>query len=335
MKSKILITGAEGFIGSHISEYFNNNSNFEIHLTVMYNSFNSIGNLQKIFKNFDQKRVFIHFVDLTDQLFVSNLFKKYKFDYVLNLAALISVPFSFESPNIYFNNNISLTQNILNSSLENLKIKKIFQFSSSEVYGSAIYTPIDEKHPLQPQSPYSASKISTDSLSLSYYYSYSLPVTIIRPFNCYGPRQSNRGVIPTIIDQILNKNNNRIKLGNTSTFRDYTYVQDLAKIIFMLIASKKNLLGQTINIGTNKTHKIIDIVNTVNKITKSNKKVFMDNLRIRPKKAEVDLLRCDNRKLKKIIGKFKFTTFKDGLKKTINWKKDNELISLKNTKYFI
>tara|TARA_A100001015_G_C14919294_1_gene683660 strand:+ start:90 stop:1076 length:987 start_codon:yes stop_codon:yes gene_type:complete len=315
---KILLTGAEGFIGSHLLDKLSKIKNINIDCSILHNTNNSYGNINT--NLLKKKNIKFFFCDLTDSGFVNNLINKNKYDYILNLASLISVPLSFDLPNTFFKNNIEIAHNLLNSCRSSKNIKKIFFFSSSEVYGSAKNLPITEKHPLQPQSPYAASKIAVDSLVLSYWYSYKLPVTIIRPFNCYGPKQSQRAVIPAIINQFLSKKK-LIKLGTTSTFRDYTLVYDLVKIIEKLLFMETKLSGEVINIGTSKYFQIKDIVSLVSKITKKNKRIILDKQRKRPNKSEIDRLLCDNTKLLKIIGNYKFTSFVVGLKQTINYQK--------------
>jgi nucleoside-diphosphate-sugar epimerase len=315
----ILLTGADGFIGSQMLEALLKNTSFKVHTTSFYNSFGNKGWINKELLN--NKRILNHSIDLRDSSYVYDMIIKNKFKYIINMAALISVPYSYVSPDIFFRNNLELTQNILNAAKISKSAIKILLFSSSEVYGSAIYLPIDEKHPLQPQSPYSASKISTDSLGLSYFYTYGLPITILRPFNCYGPRQSLRAIVPTIICQYLNKNIKNIKLGNLKTSRDLTHVDDLVSIIIKLINTKKNLKGKIINIGSGKSHKINEIVNKVSKIVKIKKKIMTINSRLRPNLSEVKNLMCNNSLLKKIIGKYKFLELDEGLTTTINWYK--------------
>ena len=224
---KILVTGSEGFIGSHLVETLLKKK-YIVKALVQYNSFNSIGWINDLI-NKDSKNLQIFFGDIRDMSFLDKIMQDC--DVVFNLAALIGIPYSYHAPTSYFETNVKGTLNILEAAKKN-KIKKVIITSTSEVYGTGQYLPIDEKHPLVGQSPYSASKISADQLAMSYYYSFDLPVTIIRPFNTYGPRQSLRAIIPTIIQQILINKKREINLGNVKTTRDFSYVSDLSYKFF-------------------------------------------------------------------------------------------------------
>ena len=226
-----------------------------------------------------------------------------KCDQVIHLAAAISIPHSYLYPNEHVSTN-----------------KSCIITSTSETYGSGQYFPMDEKHPLNAQSPYAATKIGADQLALSYYNSFGLKVKIIRPFNCFGPRQSTRAVIPTIIMQLI-KNSKEIKIGNINTFRDYTYVEDLCNAFWLLSNSKKGF-GKIFNIGTRKTHKIEDIFKFLKKISGSSSKIKIEKKRVRPSKSEVKKLHCDNRNFLKYFD-WKPKKFEDKLIHTFNWYKEN------------
>jgi NAD dependent epimerase/dehydratase len=258
--------------------------------------------------------------DIRDPFFCQSLCKD--IDIVFNLAALIAIPYSYEAPNSYINTNITGTLNLLESA-RNSTTKQFIQISTSEVYGTAQYVPIDEAHPLQPQSPYSASKIASDSIAMSYYNSFGIPVTIARPFNTYGPRQSARAVIPTIITQIAS-GASEIKLGDVSPTRDFNFVIDTCEALFTLIDNEK-CIGKTINIGSNSEHSVLETVNLIKEIMKSNVEITYDEQRIRPEKSEVHRLVCDNTLLKSLTGYNHQFDLKAGLSKTIEWfsKKEN------------
>ena len=307
---KILITGADGFIGSHLTEMLVS-CGYEVKALAQYNSFNNWGWLENISC---KEEIEIVTGDIRDPFFCKSVTKDV--DAIFHLAALIAIPYSYEAPSSYVDTNIQGTLNICQAALEN-NVEKIIHTSTSEVYGTAKYVPIDENHPLQPQSPYSASKIAADNMAMSYFNAFNLPLTIARPFNTYGPRQSARAVIPTIILQIIN-GAKEIKLGDLSPTRDFNYVIDTCRGFVSILESKKTL-GEVINIGSNFEISIKDTLNLIKKLMNSDVIFVEDEERIRPKKSEVFRLWCDNKKINELTGfKSKFD-IKDGLQETIDW----------------
>ncbi len=324
---KVLITGSEGFIGSHLVELLVK-SGYKVTALTLYNSFNDIGWLKNIDKKV-LKKIKIFNGDIRDKSLVDEILKNK--DVVINLAALIGIPYSYKSVESYVDTNVKGTMNLLNSA-KKYKVKRFIQTSTSEVYGTAKYIPIDEKHPLSGQSPYAASKIASDQLALSYYRSFDLPVTILRPFNTFGPRQSLRAVIPTIISQCL-FNDGIVKLGNINTTRDFVFINDTVNA-FRLAIKNKNILGEVINIGNNFEISIKEIIKNISQITNKKIKIKIENKRIRAKKSEVYRLYSDNRKAKKIL-KWKLNYsgingFRKGLSETINWQLNNRDLILNN-----
>lgn len=321
MKNKIFVTGADGFIGANFVNYLIDKK-YNVTALCKYNSYNSKGWLEYIGQK-KSKKLKIIFGDICDQNYMRSQTKN--IDIIFNLAALIAIPHSYDAPESYLETNTKGTLNCLLAAKEN-KIDHFFQISTSEVYGSAKYIPIDEDHPLNAQSPYAASKIGADQLTLSFYKSYDLNVTILRPFNNYGKFQSARAIIPTIITQFLNKSKN-IKLGSINTKRDFLYVEDTVRGFELAIKKRKKIIGETINFGTGKSVTILNIIKTIQSILKIKKKILFDRKRIRPKKSEVNHLLANNDKAKKLLGwKPKFSEknqFKLSLKKTINWYKEN------------
>ena len=307
---KILITGADGFIGSHLTEMLLKKGH-KVRALSYYNSFNYWGWLEDIKEN---KNMEIVSGDIRDPFLCKQITKDV--DVVYHLAALIAIPYSYVAPDSYIETNVKGTLNICQAALEN-KCSRVLITSTSEVYGTAQYVPIDEKHPLQPQSPYSASKIGADSIAMSYYNSFNLPVTIVRPFNTYGPRQSARAVIPTIISQMA-AGVKKIKLGDSKPTRDFNYVTDTCEG-FIRLAECKEATGETINIGSDTEISIGDTFKIIKRLMKSNAEMFIEKERIRPKNSEVFRLRCDNSKIKKLCGYEPKHTLEDGLKKTIDW----------------
>ena len=314
-KKKILITGATGFIGSHLTEICLQKG-FKVIAFDRYNPEYSLGYLEN---SKYKKEIDFIFGDIRDYDSVNKAIKRC--DIVFHLAALIGIPYSYYSPLAYIKTNVEGTYNILEASKNN-DTEQLIVTSTSETYGTAQKIPISEQHRLLGQSPYSASKISADQLAISYWRSFKLPVKIIRPFNAYGPRQSNRAVIPSIIMQALN-NKKEIKLGNIKTSRDYTYVSDVCNAYFEILKIK-NMFGTPINVGTNKEYKIENIAKRI--ISKINPKIkiIIDKKRIRPELSEVDRLVCDNTLiLKKTSWRPKYN-FDRGLKETIEWIKINK-----------
>jgi NAD dependent epimerase/dehydratase len=320
MKS-ILITGSEGFIGSHAVDFFLE-KNFFVRAFVHYNSNNRIGWLKNI-KSKNKKNLEIHFGDIRDEKNTEKSFKN--INYVIHLAALIGIPYSYYSPRSYIETNIIGTYNVLESSLRN-KITRLLTTSTSEVYGSALYTPIKEDHPLQGQSPYSASKIGADKLAESYYKSFNLPLTIARPFNTYGPRQSTRAIIPTIITQLLLSN--KLKMGTTFTKRDFNYVADTIDAFYKILNCKK-LIGKEVNICTQKNISIDKLINEISIILNKKNKIIYESKRRRPEKSEVNNLIGSCKLLKKYTRWKSNVSLREGLYKTISWYKDPN-----NLKYF-
>jgi dTDP-glucose 4,6-dehydratase len=324
---KILVTGADGFIGSHLTEELVR-AGHEVKAFVLYNSFNSWGWLDNCGP--DVKGKFEVFSgDIRDPHGVKTAMKGC--DTVLNLAALIAIPYSYHSPDTYVDTNIKGTLNIVQAARE-LGIKKLVHTSTSEVYGTAKFVPITEEHPLQGQSPYSATKIGADQIAMSFYNSFNTPVAIIRPFNTYGPRQSARAIIPTVITQIAN-GQRKIKLGALHPTRDFNYVMDTVRG-FISIAESDKSVGEVINIGSNFEISIGDTVKLIAEIMGADIEIITDDNRLRPDKSEVDRLWADNSKAKKIIGWEPFYGGKDGftrgLKETIDWFTKSE--NLKNYK---
>ena len=313
---KILLTGSEGFIGSHLVEKLVKNGH-ELTCLVLYNSFNSWGWLDKIDDKI-KKNIKIITGDIRDEFLVKSLIKK-NTDVVINLAALIGIPYSYRSPKSYFETNSIGILNILNSSI-NSNVKKIIHTSTSEVYGTPKYIPIDESHLVSAQSPYAASKIAADQIALSYNKSFNLPVTILRPFNTFGPRQSLRAIIPTIVTQLIK--NKVLKLGSLYPTRDLTFVDDTVDA-FVSTLNKKKDIGEIINIGSGFEISVKDLVSQISKIMGVKIDIQKEKERIRPKKSEVDRLYADIKKAKKILNwtpKYtKKNGFEKGLKKTIEW----------------
>lgn len=306
----VLVTGGDGFIGSHLVEYLHSQG---AHVTALsqYNSFNTWGWLDDVNCKSD---INIVTGDVRDGNLCREITKG--IDVIFNLAALIAIPYSYIAPDSYIDTNIKGALNICQAGRMN-EVERIIQISTSEVYGTARYVPIDENHPLQPQSPYSASKIGSDSIAMSFYNAFSLPVVIARPFNTYGPRQSARAVIPTIITQIA-AGMKQIKLGDLSPTRDFNYVLDTCKGLKM-IAECDDLIGQTVNIGSNYEISIWDTVNLIKKIMNSDVEIVTDSVRLRPSKSEVRRLWCDNTKIKSMTGFTPDYSIQEGLEKTVEW----------------
>ena len=313
---RILVTGACGFIGSHLVEKLVK-KNFKVKAFTFYNSIGSNGWIDNIDKKIIKDTEIIS-GDIRDQEFLLKNSKKT--DVIIHLAALIGIPYSYQAVKSYIDTNINGTYNILNAAREN-NISKTLITSTSEVYGTAQRVPITEDHRLSAQSPYAASKIGADQLALSYNKSFDLPVTIIRPFNTFGPRQSTRAIIPSIITQI-SSNKKLIKLGNLNPTRDFTYVEDTANA-FIAAIKRKNISGKTINIGNSFEISIRNILKILKNDFGYKFEVVIDKKRVRTKNSEVDRLFASNLKAKKLL-KWKpefggVNGFKEGLEKTINW----------------
>lgn len=320
---KILVTGADGFIGSHLVETLVK-LGYNVKAFVYYNSFNSWGWLDNSTSDV-KEQIEVFSGDIRDPYGVKEAMKGC--DVVLHLAALIAIPYSYHSPDTYIDTNIKGTLNILQAGKE-LGVDKIVHTSTSEVYGTALYVPIDEKHPLQGQSPYSASKIGADQLALSFYRSFDTPVSIIRPFNTYGPRQSARAVIPTIISQIIS-GEKQIELGALHPTRDFNYVKDTVKG-FISVAESSESTGEVINIGSNFEVSIGDTVQMIADVMGSEITIKTDDKRLRPDKSEVDRLWADNSKAKDLLkwapDYSGLEGMKKGLAETIDWFSDPENI---------
>lgn len=313
--SKILVTGACGFIGSHLTEELAQ-LGADVRAMIHYNSRNDWGQL-KFLPTEIKKSLEVVAGDVRDPIVVRKAVKGCEM--VFHLAALIGIPYSYTAPEEYVDTNIKGTLNVLQASLDE-NVAKVIHTSSSEVYGTAIYTPIDERHPLQAQSPYAASKIGADKIAESYYLSFDLPVAIARPFNTYGPRQSARAVIPTIISQALS--DPKIKLGTLSPVRDFNYVLDTVDG-FIKMAEKEESIGKTINIGSGKGTSIGELVECIEKIIGKKIEVEIDAERIRPQKSEVFKLICDNTMAKKILNWEPKYSLDEGLSETVRWIEGN------------
>lgn len=312
--TKILITGAAGFIGSHLAELLVENG-FKVKAFVRYNSKNSWGWLEDS-KHIDDIEIIAG--DIRDYDSVYNAMTGC--DTVFHLAALIGIPYSYISPLAYIKTNIEGTYNVLESA-KKLNFSNILITSTSETYGTAQYVPIDENHPLVGQSPYSASKIAADQLSLSYYRSFGLPIKIARPFNTFGPRQSARAIIPTIISQILNRNT-EVKVGNTTPARDFTYVEDTCDALIKIWKSDK-LFGEVTNIGSNYDISIEALTLKISKLMDCDITLKKEEIRTRPENSEVQRLVCNNNKLLLNTEWKPKHNLEDGLMKTISWIKEN------------
>ncbi len=307
---KALVTGADGFIGSHLTEVLLNEG-YQVRALAQYNSFNYWGWLEDIEPN-DGLEVVSG--DVRDPNFCRELC--IDIDIVFHLAALIAIPYSYVAPDSYVDTNIRGTLNVCQAARD-CGVKRILVTSTSEVYGTARYVPIDEKHPLQPQSPYSASKIGADAIAMSFYNAYKLPVTIVRPFNTYGPRQSARAVIPTIISQIAG-GMKEIQIGDLSPTRDFNFVADTCQG-FMELAKCNRSIGETVNIGSNFEISIKDTMDMIKDIMHSDVRFITDEQRIRPENSEVFRLWCDNSKIMTLTGFEPKNSIREGLEKTVEW----------------
>lgn len=320
---KVLVTGADGFIGSHLVERLVDEGH-KVKAFVYYNSFNSWGWLDTFPKE-KLSKVEIFAGDIRDPNGVRTAVKG--MDVIYHLAALIAIPYSYHSPDSYVDTNVKGTLNILQAARD-LGVKRVLVTSTSEVYGTAMYVPIDEKHPKQGQSPYSASKIGADAMADSFYRSFNLPVTIVRPFNTFGPRQSARAVIPTIITQLL-AGKTEIKLGALHPTRDLLFVKDTADA-FVEIAKSEKTIGQEVNIATGTEISIQDLAQTIIELINPKAKIISDDVRLRPEKSEVERLLGSADKIRSMTSWKQKHDLKEGLKQTIEWFRDPE--NLKNYK---
>ena len=319
LKNKnVLVTGADGFIGSHLVEMLVE-SGARVKALSYYNSFNYWGWLEAL-DCLDDIEVLSG--DVRDPHFCKEITKEV--DVIFHLAALIAIPYSYIAPDSYVDTNVKGTLNICQAAKEN-GCERIIHTSTSEVYGTAQYVPIDEKHPLQPQSPYSASKIGADHMAMSFFLAFGLPVTIARPFNTYGPRQSARAVIPTIIGQIA-AGKKEIQLGDLSPTRDFNYVLDTCKG-FMALAQSDKALGEVVNIGSGVEISVADTLGLIKKIMNSDVQFITDKQRVRPKDSEVFRLCCDNTKIKQLTGFTPDYSLEKGLIQTIEWLADPQNLS--------
>ena len=313
---KVLITGADGFIGSHLTESLVREG-YSVRAFVMYNSFNSWGWLDQVSAEI-KKSIEVFAGDIRDPHGVKAAMRDC--DAVLHLAALIAIPYSYTSPDTYIDTNVKGTLNVLQAARE-LGVKRVIHTSTSEVYGTARFVPITEEHPLQGQSPYSASKIGADQLAYSFYSSFDLPVVIARPFNTYGPRQSARAVIPTVITQIAN-GAEQLKLGAITPTRDFSFVQDTVDAFVATLRSDVGL-GEVVNFGSNFEISIADVVRLIAEKMNASIDVVSNSERIRPVNSEVERLWADNSKARELFGWSPKYAGRDGLarglQETINW----------------
>lgn len=308
--TRVLVTGADGFIGSHLTELLLEKG-FHVRALTLYNSFNFWGWLEEIPAN---PRLEIVSGDIRDLSFCKQLTKD--IDTIFHLAALIAIPYSYTAPQSYIDTNVTGTFNICQSAIES-NVKRIIVTSTSEVYGTANYVPIDEKHPLQPQSPYSASKIGADAIAKSFFNSFNLPLTIARPFNVYGPRQSSRAIIPTIITQIVS-GLKKIEIGDLTPTRDFTFVKDTV-MGFLRLAECPETIGETINIGSNSEISIHNLIKLISKLMNCEVNFNTDKQRLRPKNSEVFRLVCDNELMFRLTGFKPGYSIEQGLCETIEW----------------
>lgn len=313
---KILVTGSEGFIGSHLTEELVKQGN-KVRAFVYYNSFNSWGWLDTLPKDI-LNEIDIFTGDIRDPNGVREAMAG--IDTVHHLAALIAIPFSYHSPDAYVDTNIKGTLNVLQAA-KSLDVSRVLITSTSEVYGTAQYVPIDERHPYQGQSPYSATKIGADRLAESFYRSFNMPITIVRPFNTYGPRQSARAVIPTIITQLLS-GIDQIKLGSVTPTRDFNYVMDTVKG-FIEIANSDNTIGEEINIATQKEISIGLLAEELIKQINPNANIICDEKRLRPELSEVNRLLGSNEKIMRLTNWKPEYSLEQGLAETIEFFKQN------------
>lgn len=312
----VLVTGADGFIGSHLTEMLVMQGHKVLALS-QYNSFNNWGWLEDL-DCLD--RVEILTGDIRDPHYCKYITQGV--DTIFHLAALIAIPYSYLAPDSYVDTNIKGTLNICQAAKEN-GVSRMIHTSTSEVYGTAQYVPIDEKHPLQPQSPYSATKIAADAMAMSFFNAFELPVIIARPFNTYGPRQSARAVIPTIITQIAS-GKKTIKLGDVTPTRDFNYVEDTCRG-FIALSECDEAIGKTVNIGSNYEISVGDTLNIIRELMDSDVEFLTDEQRLRPEKSEVFRLWCDNTLIKGLTGLEPQVDIREGLQRTIDWilKPDN------------
>ena len=314
---KVLVTGSEGFIGSHLTEALCK-AGHEVRCLVQYNSFGNIGWLGSLSDGVAENLEIIP-GDIRDSTMIDTLVRDV--EVVFHAAALIAIPYSYSAPESYIDTNIKGTLNVLNACRKH-KTKRILITSTSEVYGTAIYVPIDEKHPKQGQSPYSASKIGADALAESYFRSFGMPITIVRPFNTYGPRQSARAVIPTIITQIL-AGAKKIKLGSLHPTRDLVYVKDTAEG-FLRISQCDSLIGEEVNIATQSEISIGELAGKIIDMTGGDCEIVTDDVRLRPDKSEVERLLGSADKLERFTNWKPATLLNDGLIETIKWFRDSD-----------
>ncbi|WP_373733984.1 NAD-dependent 4,6-dehydratase LegB [Bacteroides heparinolyticus] len=311
---KVLITGADGFIGSHLTEMLLEQG-YQVKALSYYNSFNYWGWLD----GWKHPNLEILTGDVRDPHFCKHISKEV--DTIFHLAALIAIPYSYIAPDCYVDTNIKGTLNICQAAKEN-NVQKVLVTSTSEVYGTAQYVPIDEKHPKQPQSPYSATKIAADAIAMSFYNAFELPVVIARPFNTYGPRQSARAIIPTIITQIAS-GKKEILLGDLRPTRDFNYVKDTCKG-FIELASCDAAIGQEVNISSNYEISMRDTLELIADIMKADVKFIEDEQRLRPKNSEVFRLWGDNTKINTLTGFSPSYTIEAGLRETVKWFQEKE-----------
>lgn len=321
-KKRVLITGADGFLGSFVTEAVQ--KKYEVRAMCLYNPLYSTGNLAyaSISSSTD-----IIFSDVRDMTLLENHMKGC--DAVIHLAAHITIPFSYDAPYSYLETNTSGTLNVLKCARK-LSVEHVIIVSTSEVYGSARYLPMDEEHPLSPQSPYAASKVAQDAFAYSFYRSFGLPVTIIRPFNAYGPRQTPRAVIPAIIIQALKGSS--VHLGNTESMRDFNFAEDTASA-FADTLFNKCTIGETINIGSMEMFSIKEIVDIVSAVSGKKLRIIQDKQRTRPAGSEVDSLMCDNSKARELIGYKPHYDIGRGIAETYKWFSRNAFYDSK--KYYI
>lgn len=307
---RVLVTGADGFIGSHLVEMLVGNG-AQVRALAQYNSFNNWGWLEDVNC---RDRLEIVTGDIRDPHFVRGLVDG--MEIVFHLAALIAIPYSYVAPESYVATNVTGTLNLLQAARD-AGVARFIHTSTSEVYGTAQYVPIDEKHPLQAQSPYSATKIAADAIAYSYFAAFAFPVTIVRPFNTFGPRQSARAVIPTIITQIL-AGRREIRLGSLHPTRDFNYVEDTCRG-FLVLADCQAAVGQTINVGSNSEISIGDVASLIQELLGTQIAIVTDDARVRPERSEVDRLWCDNSRIAALSGFRPKVPLKQGLAQTIEW----------------